>query len=868
LHIEGLWLHGEDLAEGIDIDTRKADTPLQSVMQFENVRFENSHGRPEESKSYTAAHVMHPDLIQNWGGPTYYRIDRMTGSAHYQGFMIQPIQFNALAKTEIADWRNVNLSKFGPSGYLVYKTSSGTDSILLSDVYFKPYQAGTITVFPQNDPALRQAYSGEPAGGDFVKANSTGGVGVAGMNYISPGYKESSGVLLNKSTLILSGVGSTEQLIATVTDSNIANKKIAWSVVGDSSVANVAQTGLVTVLSTGTTTIRAASIENPLVYADCTLYAYIQPTGMVISESNVNLIGIGTTKELTAQVQPVGATYQAVNWISSDPSVATVSNTGVITAVGYGSTTVRVFSVTDSVYNSMCTITVLDLADTTVPSWPKGSTLTASGTTQTGTTLIWTPANDYVGVERYKILKDEVEIGTVSGSILTYNVTGLIANSTYNFKVEAGDTAGNWSTNGPSSSVETDRKKNNNNNNPIGGTTQTTPTVTQIQDKITTTPVLDSKTGEAKTNVEAKTMTDAFTQAKADATGTKTISVEVAKVEGAKAYNTTLPASVFTATTATQRVELRTDLGNVIIPSNMLSNASLGAAREINVTISSADKSKLSDAVKAHIGTRPVIEINLTADGKKLEYNNADAPVIVSIPYKPSAEELKNPEHIIVSYIDGQGKVLSVPSGRYNAVTGMVTFTTTHFSHYAIAAVYKSFSDISDYAWAKNEIVVMASKGIINGTSEKTFVPGESITRADFTMLLVKALSLSAKIDSSFQDVSKDAYYYEAVSIAKKLGIINGQGDNKFNPSEKISRQDMVVIIARAMKVAKKVTTISTDKGLDGFKDKGNIASYALSDVALMVNEGLVKGSNEMMNPLANTTRAEAAVLMYKIYNK
>ncbi|HZI15921.1 MAG TPA: hypothetical protein VE153_36480, partial [Myxococcus sp.] len=110
MHDEGLLIDGEDLAEGIDVDTRT----VGATLQIQNVRVGLVHGRPEESACYTCSGVHHPDIIQNWGGPTYYRIDRLTGSTDYQGFMIQPIQFRE--PTLLADFRNMNL--VGEGGYL------------------------------------------------------------------------------------------------------------------------------------------------------------------------------------------------------------------------------------------------------------------------------------------------------------------------------------------------------------------------------------------------------------------------------------------------------------------------------------------------------------------------------------------------------------------------------------------------------------------------------------------------------------------------------------------------------------------------------------------------------------------------------
>jgi len=76
----------------------------------------------------------------------------------------------------------------------------------------------------------------------------------------------------------------------------------------------------------------------------------------------------------------------------------------------------------------------------------------------------------------------------------------------------------------------------------------------------------------------------------------------------------------------------------------------------------------------------------------------------------------------------------------------------------------------------------LASKGVINGTSDTTFTPQADITRADFMILLVKALGLTAEVTSNFDDVSEKDYYYEYVGIAKELGITTGVGNNKFNP--------------------------------------------------------------------------------------
>ncbi len=179
----------------------------------------------------------------------------------------------------------------------------------------------------------------------------------------------------------------------------------------------------------------------------------------------------------------------------------------------------------------------------------------------------------------------------------------------------------------------------------------------------------------------------------------------------------------------------------------------------------------------------------------------------------------------------------------------------------------KTFTDLAGYDWAKSQIESLASLGIINGTSETTFSPGTNITRADFICMLVRALKLKETINGNFSDVPSTAYYYQAVGIAKKLGIVMGKGDNLFIPKENISRQDMMVIISRAMKVSGKQLDDSASD-LSGFKDASEVAAYARNAVAQLSKAGVIMGNNGNINPAGTATRAETAVIMYRVLNR
>ncbi|MBQ7036827.1 MAG: S-layer homology domain-containing protein [Clostridia bacterium] len=172
------------------------------------------------------------------------------------------------------------------------------------------------------------------------------------------------------------------------------------------------------------------------------------------------------------------------------------------------------------------------------------------------------------------------------------------------------------------------------------------------------------------------------------------------------------------------------------------------------------------------------------------------------------------------------------------------------------------FRDMLPYSWAYNAVATLEEKGIVNRISENWYGPAENITRGDYAMFLVRTLGLTEGAGDNFADVDPDAEYAKELAIGKTAGIINGVGDNKFNPEAAISRQDMMTMTSRALKLAGAAD-------LSAFADSGIIADYAQSHVAAMVAEGLIKGNADgTINPLGNTKRAEAAVIMQRLLNK
>ena len=344
--------------------------------------------------------------------------------------------------------------------------------------------------------------------------------------------------------------------------------------------------------------------------------------------------------------------------------------------------------------------------------------------------------------------------------------------------------------------------------------------------------------------------------------------ITVPPIKGVDTYTLQIPGTFLCSSSGGDILTFSTDVGSIIIPGNMLTGTGLESPGDIGVTIGEGDKSSLPGHVREAIGDRPIIQLTLTVEGEQENWSNLDAPVTVSIPYTPTEEELADPEHITVWYLDGEGNVVEVPNSRYEPETRTVNFSTTHFSRYAVVYVTKTFDDLGSAPWAKKPIEVLTSKGILKGISENEYAPQTNITRADFLYYLVRTLGVDARVEGNFDDITEDAYYYKEIGIAKKLYITSGTGDNKFCPNKNITRQDMMVLTEKALRMLKKLEAQGSASDLDRFTDKSLIAAYATDSIASVVKEGLIVGSGGCINPLGNTTRAEAAAFLYRIYNK
>ena len=177
--------------------------------------------------------------------------------------------------------------------------------------------------------------------------------------------------------------------------------------------------------------------------------------------------------------------------------------------------------------------------------------------------------------------------------------------------------------------------------------------------------------------------------------------------------------------------------------------------------------------------------------------------------------------------------------------------------------VKKEFSDLGGYEWAEKAIKNLGELGIVKGKSEEIFGPGDDITRAEFTTIVVRAFGLSDdESECEFADVPKDHWSYPYVASGFSKGIINGIGENVFGGDEKITREQMAAILYRAIRSKVRIDVMETVT--DNLKDFDKVSDYAKTSVLSLSNLKIINGFEDgNFYPQNNATRAEVSVMIH-----
>ena len=205
-----------------------------------------------------------------------------------------------------------------------------------------------------------------------------------------------------------------------------------------------------------------------------------------------------------------------------------------------------------------------------------------------------------------------------------------------------------------------------------------------------------------------------------------------------------------------------------------------------------------------------------------------------------------------------------VINGKYYAKINSLTNST-----YSVIYNPVTFADVASH-WAKDAINDMGSRMVVTGIGNCTYEPERSITRAEFAAIVVRALGLrQGTAESSFGDVTLTDWFNGYVDTATDYALITGYDSGTFGPSDTITREQAMAIIARAMNLTDMDVSLTDSEAtalLSRYTDSAQVSAYAKKSAAVCLKTGIVNGTTtSTLSSKSFVTRAEVAVMVQRL---
>ena len=173
------------------------------------------------------------------------------------------------------------------------------------------------------------------------------------------------------------------------------------------------------------------------------------------------------------------------------------------------------------------------------------------------------------------------------------------------------------------------------------------------------------------------------------------------------------------------------------------------------------------------------------------------------------------------------------------------------------------FPDVTEGDWFYDAVRYAYETGLMDGVGDNLFAPNSQTTRAQLVTILYRlAGEPEPGGDSGFSDVAAGTWYTDAVVWAAENGIVNGTTDTTFAPGEDITREQLVTVLYRYAE--SKGYDVSASADISGYPDAGQVQDYAQPAMAWAVAEGIVEGVDGNLNPTGDATRAQIATILMR----
>ncbi len=165
-------------------------------------------------------------------------------------------------------------------------------------------------------------------------------------------------------------------------------------------------------------------------------------------------------------------------------------------------------------------------------------------------------------------------------------------------------------------------------------------------------------------------------------------------------------------------------------------------------------------------------------------------------------------------------------------------------------------------------IRALAEREIVDGYDDGSFLPGKSMSRAEFAAIVVRALGLTPKTGGPFKDVPANQWYAPYIGTAYAYGIVDGVADDRFNPAGTITRQEAAIMVSRAARLCGLDTSVSAEDAaqiLAQYPDGAQVSDWAAVYAAWCCRSGIFDSSMTQLRPKDQTLRGEMAQMLFNM---
>ena len=214
-----------------------------------------------------------------------------------------------------------------------------------------------------------------------------------------------------------------------------------------------------------------------------------------------------------------------------------------------------------------------------------------------------------------------------------------------------------------------------------------------------------------------------------------------------------------------------------------------------------------------------------------------------------------------IDFVDnGDGTItFTMPSGD---VTITATFAESDEPECALP-----FVDVHANDWFFDLVCYVYREGLMTGTSATTFAPNATTTRAMIVSILARQENVTSAEDAGFTDVDENDWFATAVNWAAREGIVAGFEDDSFRPNAAITREQLAAILCNYSAWKGEDTSARAD--LSRYSDAAEISSWATDVMRWAVAEGLISGMTaDELQPQGNAIRAQVAAILQRYLEK